>query len=120
LIELASVKIEAPDKNSDHSTEDTRVSLTEKWLAASKNWKQNRENEWIITIATRELVKVIEIHKDGEGRIHGIEFSWAWAPNKIGEALKFGYSERAYAKLTHEETGWRIVSIHALDSTKQS
>ena len=123
LIELASVKIDAPDKNPDpdHSTEGTLISLTEKGLAESKNWKQKRENEWIITIATRELVKVIEIHKDGEGRIHGIEFSWAWVANKIGEALKFVYStERAYAKLTREETGWRIVSIHALDSTKQS
>jgi hypothetical protein len=116
LIELTSVTIESPDKDPGKSTERTRVSLTEKGLGESKSWKQVRENEWSITTATRELVKVIEIHKDGEERIHGIEFSWTWAPSKTGESLKFTYpTERAYAKLKRQDTGWRIVSIHALD-----
>ena len=119
LIELTSVKIESSDKDPSKSTERTSVSLTEKGLAESKNWERVRENEWSITIAARELVEVIEIHKDGEERIHGIEFSWTWAPNKTGEMLKFTYAtERAYAKLKRQDTGWRIVSIHALDATK--
>jgi hypothetical protein len=119
LIEVTSVKIESPDKDPSKSTERTRVSLTEKGLEESKSWKQVRENEWSITTATRELVKVIEIHKDSEERIHGIEFSWRWAPNKTGEALKFTYlTEKAYAKLKRQDTGWRIVSIHALDPTQ--
>ena len=59
---------------------------------------------------------MIEIHKDGEERIHGIEFSWTWAPSKTGESLQFTYpTERAYAKLIRKDTGWLIVSIHALD-----
>ena len=119
LIELASVTIESSDKDPSKSTERTRVSLTEKGLAESKSWKQVRENEWSITTATRELIKVIEIHNDSEERIHGIEFSWTWAPNKTGEALKFTYAtERAYAKLKRQDAGWRIVSIHALDQTQ--
>lgn len=115
LIELTSVKIESRDKDESKSSEGTRVSMTEKGLAESKAWKQTRENEWTITIATRALISVIEIHKDGEARIHGIEFSWTWAPTKTGEALKFSYpTERAYAKLTPQEKGWQIVSIRAL------
>jgi hypothetical protein len=116
LIELTSVKTDAPDKDPGNGTERTRVSLTEKGLQESKSWKQVRENEWSITAATRELIKVIEVHKNSEGRIHGIEFSWAWAPTKTGESLKFSYStERAYAKLKLQDAGWQIVSIHALD-----
>jgi hypothetical protein len=115
LIQMSSVRIESSDRDARKSTEGTLVSLTAKGLAESKAWKLERENQWSITIATRELVKIIKIHKDGEERMHGIEFSWTWAPTKTGEALKFTYpTERAYAKLEHQETGWRIVSIHAI------
>ena len=62
---------------------------------------------------------MIRIHIDSEQLIHGIEFSWRWAPNNTGESLKFTYpTERAYAKLKRQDTGWRIVSIHALDPTQ--
>lgn len=115
LIDLVSVKIDSKDNDPKKSTEGTRVSLTEKGLAESKNWKPARENEWNITIATPEVVEIIKIHKDSEDRIHGIEFSWKWVPNKIGEALKFNPgAERAYAKLEPDGKGWRIVTIHAL------
>jgi hypothetical protein len=115
LIELAGIKIESPDKDPKKTSEGTRVSLTEKGLKESTAWKQERENEWIITIAERQLVEVIKIHKDGEGRNHGIEFSWTWAPNKIGEGLKFSYpAERAYAKLERNGKDWRIVSIRVV------
>ncbi|MEK6407360.1 MAG: hypothetical protein AABN34_10380 [Acidobacteriota bacterium] len=112
LVELTSVKIESRDKDPSKSIEGTRVSLTEKGLVESKSWNQSRENEWSITIATKELIAVIKIHKDGEGRLHGIEFSWRWAPNKTGEGLKFTPpAERAYARLAPQEKGWRIVNI---------
>jgi len=111
LIELNSVQIESPDSG---RSEATRVSLTEKGLTESKAWKQDRQDEWTITIATRKLVQVLSIPKL-EGRIQGIEFSWTWEPNKTGEAVKFTYAtERAYAKLEPIEHGWRIVKIRAL------
>lgn len=115
LIELASVTIESPDKDPKKNSEGTRVSLTEKGLKESTAWKKEKENEWAITIAERRLVEVIKIHRDGDGEIHGIEFSWTWAPNKIGEGLKFSYpNERAYAKLERNGKDWRIVSIRVL------
>lgn len=115
LIELTSIRIESPDKDAHQSVEGTRVSLTTKGLVESKAWKHERENQWGIAIATRKLIEVIKIHKDRAERIHGIEFSWTWAPNKTGEALKFTYpAERAYAKLKLQENGWRIVEIRAL------
>ena len=114
LVELTSVKIESRDKDPSKSTEGTRVSLTEKGFNESKSWKQERENSWAIVIADRQLVEIIKIHRD-EKTIHGIEFSWTWVPNKIGEALKFSHQiERAYAKLEHEGNGWHIVKIRAL------
>ena len=115
LVELTTITIESPDKDSKKNTEATRVSLTERGVKESAAWRQEKENEWIVTIADRRLVEIIKLHKDGEGRIHGIEFSWTWAPNKIGEALKFSYpSERAYAKLAYDGKDWKIVSIRAL------
>lgn len=115
LIELASVTIESSDKDPKKNTEGTLVSLTERGLKESTAWKKERENEWAVTIAERQLVEVIKVHKDDEGRIHGIEFSWTWAPNKVGEGLKFSYpSERAYAKLERDGKDWRIVSIRVL------
>jgi|GEM_PF-3515608 len=115
LIELASVTIESSDKDPKKIIEGTRVSLTEKGLKESTAWKKEKENEWTITIAERQLVEVIKVHKDDEGRIHGIEFSWTWAPNRIGEGLRFSYpSERAYAKLERDGKDWRIVSIRVL------
>jgi hypothetical protein len=115
LIDLASITIESPDKDPKKTIEGTRISLTEKGLKESTAWKKEKENEWTITIAERQLVEVIKIHKDGEGQIHGIEFSWTWAPNKIGEGLKFSYpAERAYAKLERQGKDWRIVSIRVL------
>ncbi len=115
LVELTTITIESADKDSKKNTEATRVSLTERGVKESAAWRQEKENEWIVTIADRRLVEIMQIHKDGEGQIHGIEFSWTWAPNKIGEALKFSYpSERAYAKLAYEGKDWKIVSIRAL------
>jgi hypothetical protein len=115
LIELASITIESSDKDPKKNIEGTRVSLTERGLKESTAWKIEKENEWTITIAERRLVEVIKIHKDDDGRIHGIEFSWTWAPNKIGEGLKFSYpNDRAYAKLERDGKDWRIVSIRAL------
>jgi hypothetical protein len=115
LVELAAIIIESPDKDSRKNTEATRVSLTERGVKESATWKLEKENEWIVTIADRQLVEIMKIHKDGEGRIHGIEFSWTWAPNKVGEALKFSYpNERAYAKLAYDGKDWKIVSIRAV------
>jgi hypothetical protein len=115
LIELASITIESSDKDAKKNIEGTRVSLTERGLKESTGWKKEKENEWSVTIAERQLVEVIKVHKDDEGRIHGIEFSWTWAPNKIGEGLKFSYpNERAYAKLERDGKDWRIVSIRVL------
>jgi hypothetical protein len=115
LIDLASITIESPDKDPKNNSEGTRISLTEKGLKESIAWKKEAENEWTITIAERQLVEVIKVHKDDDGRIHGIEFSWTWAPNKIGEGLKFSYpSERAYAKLERDGKDWRIKTIRAL------
>lgn len=115
LVELATITIESPDQDSKKNTEATRVSLTERGVKESAAWRQEKENEWVVAIADRRLVEVLKIHKDGEGRIHGIEFSWTWAPNKIGEALKFSYpNERAYAKLAYDGKDWKIVSIRAL------
>lgn len=115
LVELTTITIESADKNSKKSTEATRVSLTERGVKESAAWRQEKENEWIVTIADRQLVEIMKIHKDGEDRIHGIEFTWTWAPNKIGEALKFSYAnERAYAKLAYDGKVWKIVSIRAL------
>lgn len=115
LVELSSITIESPDKDAKKNTEATRVSLTERGVKESAAWKQEKENEWIVTIADRKLVEIIEVHKDGEGRIHGIEFSWTWVPNKIGEGLKFSYpNDRAYAKLARDGNDWRIVSIRAV------
>lgn len=115
LIELASVTIESSDKDPKKNIAGTRVSLTEKGLKESTFWKKERENEWSVTIAERRLVEVIEVHKDADDRIHGIEFSWTWVPNGIGEGLKFSYSnERAYAKLKRDGKDWQIVSIRAL------
>lgn len=114
LIELTSVDIESTDKDAAKSTEGTRVSLTKKGLEESKAWKQLRENEWTIIIATRKVVEVIKIHKQGE-LIQGIEFLWTWTTNEAGNALKFSYAtERAYAKLELVEKSWRIVRIRAL------
>jgi hypothetical protein len=108
LIELSSVTID-PDQR-----EATRVSLTEKGLTESKEWKQERKDEWTITTATRRVVEVLSIPKLDD-RIQGIEFSWTWDANKTGEALKLSYApERAYAKLEKFEKGWRIVKIRAL------
>lgn len=115
LIDLASVTIESPDKDPKNSHDWTRVSLTEKGLKESEGWTKGGENVWIVTIAVRQLVEVIKVHKDGEERIHGIEFTWTWAPNKIGDGLKFTYPpERAYAKLERDGNDWRIVSIRAI------
>jgi len=115
LVELATITIESPDKDSKKNTEATRVWLTERGIRESAAWMLEKENEWVVAIADRRLVEVIKIHKDDEGRIHGIEFSWTWAPNKIGEALKFSYpNERAYAKLAYDGKDWKIVSIRAL------
>lgn len=115
LVELSSITLESPDKDSRKTTEATRVSLTEKGTKESAAWKQEKDNLWIVTIADRKLLEIIKVHKDGDGQIHGIEFSWTWAPNKVGESLKFSYpTERAYAKLAYEGKGWRIVSIRAL------
>jgi hypothetical protein len=115
LIELTSIKIESPDKDPKKTTEGTLVTLTEKGLAESRSWKQTRENAWSVDTAARDLVSVLSIQKDAEGRIHGIEFSWRCIPNDIGKALKLTCApERAYAKLAHDDKGWRIVSIHAL------
>ena len=114
LLELTSVKIDSPDKDANGSIEGTRVSLTEKGLQESKAWTQKRENEWTIIVAVRKLVEVTKIHKQGE-QIQGIEFSWTWAPNATGHALKRSYgTEKAYAKLEPHDNGWRIVSIHAV------
>ena len=115
LLQLAGITIESSDKDPKKTTEGTRVSLTERGLKESTAWRKESENEWTITIAERQLVEVIKVHKDDNGRIHGIEFSWTWAPNKIGEGLKFSYpSERAYAKIERDGKDWRIVSIRAL------
>ncbi len=115
LIELASITIESSDKDPKKNIEGTRVSLTERGLKESIAWKKEKENEWTVTIAERQLVEVIKVHKDDEGRIHGIEFSWTWTPNKIGEGLKFTYpSERAYAKVERDGKDWRIISIRVL------
>lgn len=115
LIQLAGITIESAEKDPKKTTEGTRVSLTERGLKESTAWRKESENEWTITIAERQLVEVIKVHKDDNGRIHGIEFSWTWAPNKIGEGLKFSYpSERAYAKIERDGKDWRIVSIRAL------
>jgi hypothetical protein len=114
LLELTSVKIDSPDKDSNRSAEGTRVSLTEKGLQESKAWTQERENEWTIIVAVRKLVEVIKIHKQGE-QIQGIEFSWTWAPNATGDALKRSYgTEKAYAKIEPHDNSWRIVSIRAV------
>src|SRR5262245_4363808 len=83
LVELTSVRIESPDKDPKKSTEGTLVTLTEKGLAESKSWKQAKENAWSIDVAARDLVAVLSIHKDSDGRIHGIEFSWRCIPNDI-------------------------------------
>ena len=116
LIELTSVKTDSPDKDANRSAEGTRVSLTEKGLQESKAWTQGGQNEWTIVIAVRKLVEVIKIHQQSE-RIQGIEFSWTWAPNATGEALKRSYeTEKAYAKLEPHENGWRIVTIRAIGS----
>lgn len=115
LVELSAITIESPDKDSKKNTEATRVRLTERGVRESAAWMQEKENEWVVAIADRRLVEIIKIHKDDEGRIHGIEFSWTWAPNKIGDALKFSYpNERAYAKLAYDGKDWKIVSIRAL------
>ena len=114
LIELNSVKIESSDAQTSHSTDRTLVSLTEKGISESKKWKQNRENEWEMPIAIREIVKIIKIHYDKEIPI-GIEFSWTYIPNKMGEALNFIYqTEKAYAKIEPSEGGWKIIKIRAL------
>lgn len=114
LVELTSVKVESRDKDPQKSTEGTRVSLTEKGINESKSWKQEGENSWAIVIADRQLVEVLKIYKD-EKTIFGVEFSWTWVPNKIGEALKFSHQiEKAYAKLAPEGGGWKIVRIRAL------
>jgi hypothetical protein len=114
LIELSSIQMDSQDKDAAGRSEGTRVSLTEKGLTESKGWKEDRKDEWTITIATRRVVEVLSIPKLDE-RIQGIEFSWTWAANKTGEALKFSYqTERAYAKLERFEKGWRIVKIRAL------
>ena len=114
LIELASVKIDSSDKDAKKSEEGTRVSLTEKGLQESEAWSQQRPNEWTIVVAVRKLVEVIKIHKQSE-RIQGIEFSWTWAPNATGDALKRTYgTEKAYAKLEPHDSSWRIVSIRAI------
>jgi hypothetical protein len=115
LIDLESATIESPDKDPAKNSEGTRVWLTDAGLKESASWAKGRENEWIITVAARRLVEIVKIHKDGEDRVHGIEFSWTWAPNKIGEGLKLSYaSEKAYAKLERDGAEWRITSIHAL------
>ena len=115
LVDLTSVTIESADKDPKKRHDWTSVSLTEKGLKESSTWTKESDNEWIVTIAVRQLVEVIKIHKDSEERIHGIEFTWTWAPNKIGEGLKFTYPpERAYAKLERDGKDWRIVSIRAI------
>ena len=76
LVALATITIESPDKDSKKNTEATRVSLTERGVKESAAWRQEKENEWIVTIADRQLVEIMKIHKDDEARIHGIEFTW--------------------------------------------
>lgn len=92
----------------------TLIKLTEAGKSESKNWKQNKENEWQMPIATREVVEVIKIHYDKETPV-GIEFSWTYIPNKVGEELKFTFQkEKAYAALQLTEGSWKITKIRAI------
>jgi hypothetical protein len=116
LIELSDIKKESQDPQTSGFTERTLVSLTEKGKSESKNWKQNRENEWQVPVAARELVEIIKIHYDKDVPV-GIEFFWTYVPNKMGEALQLKYPvEKAYAKLQFLEDGWKIIKIRALSS----
>jgi hypothetical protein len=114
LIELIELKKESPESQTSISTEKTLVSLTDKGKSESKNWQQRRENEWQIPVATREVVEIMKIHYDKDVPV-GIEFSWTYVPNKMGEALKLTYqTEKAYAKIQFVEDGWKITKIRAI------
>jgi hypothetical protein len=90
------------------------VSLTDKGKSESKNWQQRWENEWQIPVATREVVEIIKIHYDKDVPF-GIEFSWTYVSNKMGEALQLTYqTEKAYAKIQFVEDGWKITKIRAI------
>jgi hypothetical protein len=116
LIDLTEVKKEGADSPTSTATETTRVWLTDKGKNESKNWKQTRESEWQVPVATPDIVKIIKIHDDHDRPV-GIEFSWTTVPNSIGEALKYtAQIEKAYAKIERSEDGWKIIRIRALSS----
>lgn len=115
-IEISTSNLESSEPQTTRSTDKTLIALTEKGKSESKSWKQIRENEWEIAIATREIVEIIKIHFDKEIPV-GIEFSWTYLPNKMGEALQFTYqTEKAYARLQLLDDGWKIIKIRALSS----
>jgi hypothetical protein len=108
-IEMTSVKPEGIGAASK-----TRVALSEKGRSESKTWKQNRENEWQMPMATKEMLEVIKIHYNKDVPA-GIEFFWTYMPNKLGEALKLSYQkEKAYATIQLLEDGWKIIKIRAI------
>lgn len=117
LKSLELIKLSNPTQETSEGkktrTDRTIVSLTEKGRLESKDWKQPRENEWIIPVATREFVEMIRFHKTGEDSA-GIEFSWTHVTNTIGEAMgqKFR-SEKAIAYLKFNEGKWEITAIRA-------
>ena len=111
-IEMNPVK--KPDAQGAETATKTLIKLTEAGKNESKNWKQNKENEWQMPMAIREVVEVIKIHYDKETPV-GIEFSWTYTPNKVGEALKFSFQkEKAYAALQLTEGSWKIIRIRAI------
>jgi hypothetical protein len=111
-IELTAIK--KADAQAPDSATKTLITLTEKGRDESKNWKQTRENEWQMPMAVKEVVEVIKIHYAGEIPA-GIEFSWTYTPNKLGEALKFTYrKEKAYATIQRLDGSWKIIKIRAI------
>jgi hypothetical protein len=112
LIDLTAIK--PAEAQGSASPAKTLITLTEKGKSESKNWKQTRENEWQMPMATREVVEVIKIHY-AKDQPAGIEFSWTYIANKVGEALKFTYQkEKAYATVQMLEGSWTIIKIRAI------
>lgn len=113
LIDLSNPTEETSDGKKITRTDRTVISLTEKGRQLSKQWKQPKENEWVIIAAPRKFVEFLRFHRDRED-IASVEFYWTNEPNEIGEALGLKFrNEKAIAYIQFEEGEWRVRTIRA-------
>jgi hypothetical protein len=112
LIKLTNPIQETPEGKKTR-TDRTIVSLTEKGRLQSKDWKQPKENEWVIPVAVREFAEMVRFQKISEDSA-GIEFFWTHVANAIGEAMKLEFRrEKAIAYFKFSDGKWQITKIRA-------